>query len=121
MWSNEKHKEESLYQKYLRVTTVKYLSGHRKHRYELVDQPKKQPNRIFIRKELATKVIMDCRTTAAHKFRTRLGFKQYDVILTNKQPVLKKMMSSFEGGNMQTQYSVLGYRVDLCFHDYKLA
>ena len=22
---------------------------------------------------------------------------------------------------MQTQYSVLGYRIDFCFHDYKLA
>ena len=23
--------------------------------------------------------------------------------------------------NMQTQYNVLSYRIDLCFHDYKLA
>ena len=46
---------------------------------------KKQYNRVFIRKELAAKVIMDCRTTAVHKFTTRLGFKQYDVILTKKQ------------------------------------
>ena len=30
-------------------------------------------------------------------------------------------MSSFEGENMQTQYNVLGYRIDLTFHDYKLA
>ena len=29
-------------------------------------------------------------------------------------------MSSFEGENMQTQYSVLGYRIDVYFHDYKL-
>ena len=28
-------------------------------------------------------------------------------------------MSSFEGGNMQTQYNVLSYRIDLYFHDYK--
>ena len=27
----------------------------------------------------------------------------------------------FEGENMQTQYSVLGYRIDLYFHEYKLA
>ena len=32
---------------------------------------------------------MDCRT-AAHKFRTRLGFKQCDVILTKEQLVLIK-------------------------------
>ena len=48
------------------MTTIKYLSGRRKHRHELVDEQKKQPNRIFISKELATKVIMDCRTEAAH-------------------------------------------------------
>ena len=27
----------------------------------------------------------------------------------------------FEEENIQTQYSVLGYRVDLYFHEYKLA
>ena len=32
-----------------------------------------------------------------------------------------KIMSSFEGKNMQRQYSVSGYRIDLCFHYYKLA
>ena len=41
----------------------------------------KQPNIIFIDKELAIKIIMDCGTAAAHKFRARLGLKHYDVIL----------------------------------------
>ena len=49
---------------------------------------------------------MDCRTTAAHKFRTRLGFKQYDVILAKEQSVLMKIKSLFEGESIQTQYSV---------------
>ena len=30
------------------------------------------------------------------------------------------MMSSFEGENMQTQYKVLSYRIDLYFNDYNL-
>ena len=30
-------------------------------------------------------------------------------------------MSSIEGENMQIQYNVFGYRIDLYFHDYKLA
>ena len=30
-------------------------------------------------------------------------------------------MSSFEGENMQIQYNVSSYRIDLYFHDYKLA
>ena len=57
----------------------------------------------------------------SHKFRTRLGFKRYDVILTKEQSVLTKIMSSFEGENMQTQYKVLSYRINLYFQDYKLA
>ena len=55
------------------------------------------------------------------KFRTRLGFKQYDVILTKQQSVLTRIMSSIEGENMQVQYNVLSDRIDLYFHDYKLA
>ena len=69
----------------MREITTKYNSNHRKHRYELVEEPKKEVNRIFIDKKLAIKVIMDCRTTMANKFRTRLGFKQYDIILTKEQ------------------------------------
>ena len=33
---------------------------------------------------------MDCGTTSAHKFRTKKGFKQNDVISTKEQSVLKK-------------------------------
>ena len=71
-----KNIKEILNHKNLWITTGKYLSDHRKYRYELVDEPKKQPKRIFIDKELAIKVIMGCRTRAAHKFSTRLGLKQ---------------------------------------------
>ena len=63
---------------------------------------------------------MDCRTTSAHKFRTRLGFKQCDVILTKEQSVLTKKICSFEVENIQTKYKVLCYRIDLHFHEYKL-
>ena len=82
---------------------------------------RKQCNRIFKDEKLAIRLILYCRTTLAHKFRARLGFKQYDVILTKEQSVLTKIMSSFEGENMQTQYKVSSYRIDLYFHDYKFA
>ena len=41
--------------------------------------------------------------------------------MTKEQSVLKPVMDAFEGENMQTQYSVLGYKIDLYFHDCKLA
>ena len=64
---------------------------------------------------------MDCRTTTTHKFKIRLKFKQYDVILAKEQSVLTKTMISTEGENMHTQHKVLSYSIDLYFHDYKLA
>ena len=35
--------------------------------------------------------------------------------------MLTKIMSSFEKKYMQTQHNVLGYMIELYFHDYKLA
>ena len=109
LWLNEKHIEEGLDRKNLREIPIKYHSDHKKHRCDLVEEPKKEVNRIFTDEKLAIKVIMDCRTTSALKFRTKLGFKQYDIILTNEQSVLTKIMSPFEGENMQTQYNDLGF------------
>ena len=66
---------------------------------------------------------MHCRvaTPKSIEFRSKLGFNQCDITLTKEQSVLKSVMDAFEGENMQTQYSVLGYRTDLHFHDYRLA
>ena len=121
LWLNEKHIEEGLDYKNLQEITTKYNSNHRKHRHKLVEEPTKQVNRIFVNEKLASKVIMDCRTTSAHNFRTRLYDEQYDVILTQEQSVLTKIMSSFKGENTQAQYNVLSYRIDMYFYDYKLA
>ena len=82
MWLNEEHIEEGLDHKNLREITTKHNLNHRKHIYELVQEPKKQFNRIFVDGKLTVKAIMDGRTTLAHKFIARLGFRQYDVILT---------------------------------------
>ena len=37
---NEKHIEEELGRKHFREITIKYHSVHRKHKYELVHEPK---------------------------------------------------------------------------------
>ena len=84
----------------MREIAIKYHSDHRKLRHEVVEEQKKQIDKTSIDEKSAIKVIMDCRTTLAHKFRTRLGFKQYDAILTKEQSILTKIMSSFEGQNM---------------------
>ena len=69
-WLNEKHIQEGLDPKNLRLTKAKYGSDHRKHRHE----PKKTTQKDFYTQ--AIKLFTDSRTTPAHKSRTRLGFKQ---------------------------------------------
>ena len=50
-----------------------------------------------------------------------LGFNSYDVINTKEQIVLRSIKDAFEEEGMQTQYTVIGYRIDLYFHKHKLA
>ena len=68
-------------------------------------------------------IIMHCRvsTPKSIEFKSKLGFNQFDITLTKEQSILKSVMDTFERENMQTQYSVLGYRIDIYFHDYRLA
>ena len=72
---NAKHKQENLRHKNLPVITNKCNSVYKKHRYELVDKPKKQPNRRFLRSNLVLKVIMDRRTDESCNLKKNLEFK----------------------------------------------
>ena len=121
LWLNEKHIEEILGHKNLSVVTNKYDPVYKKHRYELVNDPEKQPNRRFLRSELALKIIMNCRTDEPCNLKGNLEFNRHDVINTKEQTVLESIKEAFQGEDMQTQYSALGYRIDLYFHKYKLA
>ena len=105
--------------KNLPAITNRYYQMYKKHRYELVNNRKKQSNRRFLCSYLALEIIMNCKTDESCNFKRDLGFKLHDVIDT-KETVLESTKYIFEGEDMQTQCSVLGYRIDLYFHKYKL-
>ena len=50
-----------------------------------------------------------------------LGFTLYNVINTKEQTITNSIKDAFEAEDMQTQYTVIGYRIDLYFHKYNLA
>ena len=64
---------------------------------------------------------MHCRTPESSNFKRSLGFRLLDVINCNKQTALESINNASEGENMQTQYSVLSYKIDFYFHEYRLA
>ena len=72
---NANHIEENLRHKNLPIITNKCNSVYKRHRYELVDKPKKQPNRRFLRSSLVLKVIMDRRTDESCNLKKNLEFK----------------------------------------------
>ena len=121
LWLNEIHVQEQLGYKHLRAVTNKYDKKYKECRYELIDDPIKQSHRKFICNDLALKIIMDCTTDQSCNFKRNLGFRLHDVINTKEQSVLNSVKYVFEGENIQTQYTVIGYRIDPYFHKYKLA
>ena len=96
-------------------STEQQIRMYKRHGSELIGNEKLMHTHECI----IIPVIMHCRisTSKSIEFRSKLGFNQYDIILTKEQSVLKSVM---DGENMQTPYSVLGYRIDLYFHYYKL-
>ena len=60
---------------------------------------------MYAHEDIITPIIMHCRvsTPKTIKFTSKLGFNQYDIILTKEQSVLKSVMDAFEGENMQTE------------------
>ena len=71
---NEKHVEEQLKHSSLAAITNQYSSKIKNKIQELQNCGNYQPCRRFLKENFAVKVTMDCRTTAAVDFKTRLGF-----------------------------------------------
>ena len=89
----------------------------------------------YVRSDLMEKIIKSCRgikqcNDAVNRFekekhrenfRTILGFKEHDIMNVAEKTMLDSIKNAFEGENIQTHYRVLGYDIDIYFHDYKLA
>ena len=76
---------------------------------------------VYAHESIIITVIMHRRTSESCKFRRSLGFKLHDVIICKEQTMLESIKDACEGENMKTQYNVLGYKIDVYFHEYKLA
>ena len=120
-WLNEKHIETQLEYSNLPSITEKCDLMYKKCRSELQNCGKSQPCRRFLEEAFSIQIIMDCRTTPAVNFRTRLEFHQHDPIMTQEQSILSKMVTIFAVEEITLQQNVLGYRIDAYFPKYKLA
>ena len=96
-WLNENHIEEQLGHKNLPAIPNKYNQMYKKYKHELANEPKeKQPNRRFLRSDLALKTIINCRTDESCNLKRNLVFKLHDVINTKEQ-TLESIKNAFGG------------------------
>ena len=94
----------------------------RKHKIDRARFFKDSKHSMYVHKDIAIGIRMQNRLSDLKtiKFRADLGFNQINLILRKEQLVLESIKTANEREDMQTQYSVLGYRIDLYFHRYKL-
>ena len=99
--------------------TEQQIRKYKRHGSEFI----KDVKFMYAHECIIISITMHCRvaTSKSIEFRSKLAFNQYDITLTKEQSVLKSIMDAFEGENMQTPCNVLGYRIYLHFHDYKIA
>ena len=64
---------------------------------------------------------MDSRTVSSVEFKSILGFKNQDPIMTQEQSILTKISKAYSTEEIRFQHFVLGYRIDAYFLKDKFA
>ena len=84
---------------------------------------KNSKHSMYVHEDIAITIIMQSRLSDPEtiKIRSDLEFNQINLILKKEQTVLKSTKDAFEGEDMQTQYTAIGYRIDIYFHKHKPA
>ena len=63
-----------------KALTDEKIYVYKKHESELIDSEKF----MYIHESISLSIIMNCRTPTAIEFRTKLGFNQHNLIMTEK-------------------------------------
>ena len=89
------------------------IRKYKKHGSKLISGEKF----VHTYEDIIMSITMICRvsTPKAIEFRSKLGFKQHDIILSKEQLVISKRTKLFSNEKMLQQHSVLGSRIDFIF------
>ena len=95
----------------------------RKYKIDRARLIKSSKHSMYIHEDILIPIIMQSRLSDSKtiKFRSDLGFNQINLILKKEQSVIESIRDTFKGEDIQIQYTVLGYRLDLYFYEHKLA
>ena len=91
-WINQRQLENSKAFKYSPYYVIQNIKD-KGMKYKIENY---QPCKAFLDEELVIQIMMDTKTTAAVKFRDKLGINQHDLILTKEQPMDSKIRKVFQ-------------------------
>ena len=94
----------------------------RKYKIDRARLIKGSKHSMYVHEDILIPIIMQSRLSDSKgiKFRTDLGSNQINLILKKEPSLIESIKDAFEE-DMQTQYIVLDYRINLYFNEYKLA
>ena len=94
-------------------TAKQQIRKYKRHGSKLISGEKF----VHTYEDIIMSITMICRvsTPKAIEFRSKLGFKQHDIILSKEQLVISKRTKLFSNEKMLQQHSVLGSRIDFIF------
>ena len=104
---------------YTKNPTNDQIREYKRHGSELIGGEKF----MYTREDILMIIIMSFRvsTPKAIEFRSKLGFKERNIILTKERSVISKIAKLFSNEKVLLQHSVLDYKIDLYFAEHKLA
>ena len=99
--------------------TKQQIRKYKRHGSELIDDEKF----MYTQEDIMMPIKMNCWVSTPNviEFRSELGFKQYDIVLSKEQSVISKITKLYSNEKILLQHSVLGYKIDLYFPKHKLA
>ena len=123
LWLNETNLGKKSGYSDIRHTSTKYKEKYIRKRNEICKNCKKQPNRKFIREDLAVYLLLYViKIPSVVKFRFKLGFKSNELILSKEYSIFIKIFNVFSPiTKVIRQCNVLNYYVDLYLPEYNLA
>ena len=119
---NERNLGKSANYYEIRHLSVKYDDEYIKQRKEISKNCKKQCNRKFIKEYLAVNLLLNInRLPSVIKFRSKLGFKNNEPVLSKECSITIKLVNAFSPTTeIIRQHNVLDYYVDFYLPKYKL-
>ena len=94
----------------------------RKYKIDWVRLIKGRKHSMYVHEDILIPILMQSRLSGSKTINCRsdAGFSQINLILKKERSVIESIRDTFKWEDIQIQYTVLSYKIDLYFYEHKL-